>query len=271
MIIYKITNDVNNKIYVGKTNNFIRRYHEHFMKTNIKNDPNKALYLAMHKYGFEHFTMSIVEECEDSIWEEREQYWINAYNSLIPNGYNMIDGGAEPPHRFGEKSSHAILTQKEADEIIDLLQKYSAIELSNLDIANMYEISVDQIKRINNGQCWIKTDIKYPIRYYNSVEHLDEIYALLETWEYTCEEIGRMFGKTKSCIKAINNGQNFFDPNRIYPIKPPKIFYSKKQFILAKQMLLNHATDSEITKETGLKHNTLENLKKGLYDKYLNL
>ena len=271
MIIYKITNDVNNKIYVGKTNNFIRRYREHFMKTNIKNDPNKALYLAMHKYGFEHFTMSIIEECEDSIWEEREQYWINTYNSLTPNGYNMIDGGSEPPHRFGEKSSHAILTQKEADEIICLLQKYSTVELSNLDIANMYDISVDQIKRINNGQCWIKTNIKYPIRYYNSIEHLDEIYALLETWEYTCEEIGRMFGKTKSCIKAINNGQNFFDPNRIYPIKPPKIFYSKKQFMLAKQMLLNNATDSEITKETGLKHNTLENLKNGLYDKYLNL
>ena len=43
MIIYKITNDVNNKIYVGKTNNFIRRYHEHFMKTNIKNVSIKAM------------------------------------------------------------------------------------------------------------------------------------------------------------------------------------------------------------------------------------
>ena len=271
MIIYKIINDINNKIYVGKTCNFLRRYHEHFRKTNIKEEPNKKLYLDMHKYGFEHFTMSIIEECDDSIWEAREQYWIDFYKSMIPNGYNMIPGGMEPPHLLGENSSHAILTQSEADQIIELLSEYDPQELSNKDIAEMFNISVDQIKRINLGQCWRKEGINYPIRYYNSAPDLEKIYELLESWEYTCEEIGRMFGKTKSCIKAINNGQNFYDKNRVYPIKPPKIFYSKKQFIQAKKMILSGASDSEITRETGIKRRTLINLKNGYYDKYLNL
>lgn len=66
MIIYRITNLINNKVYIGKTNNFERRYKEHFRKTNIKSDPNKILYLAMHKYGFENFKMDIVEECPDT-------------------------------------------------------------------------------------------------------------------------------------------------------------------------------------------------------------
>lgn len=80
-----------------------------------------------------------------------------------------------------------------------------------------------------------------------------------------------MFGKTKSCIKAINNGQNFFDHNRVYPIKPPKIFYPKQTFLQAKKMLLQHIPDAEIMRLTGMKIRTLTNLKNGLYDKYLNL
>lgn len=100
---------------------------------------------------------------------------------MVPNGYNMIPGGSEPPHLNGELSSHHILTQKEVDEIINILQTYSPRELQNAIIAKQYHISVDQIKRINNGQNWKKDNLDYPIRYYNSETELEEIYALLET------------------------------------------------------------------------------------------
>lgn len=66
MFIYKIVNDINQKVYIGKTNNFTNRYKQHFSKTNLKKDPSKVLYLAMNKYGFEHFTMSIIEECNEN-------------------------------------------------------------------------------------------------------------------------------------------------------------------------------------------------------------
>lgn len=64
----------------------------------------------------------------------------------------MIPGGSEPPHEYGEKSSHAKLTQKEVDEIIILLQTKTFEEMSNLAIAAKYNISIDQIRRINNGE-----------------------------------------------------------------------------------------------------------------------
>lgn len=271
MVIYKIVNDINNKIYIGKTNSFLNRYKQHFSQNNLKREPNKILYLAMHKYGFEHFTMSIVEECNEQNWEEREQYWINYYNTLIPNGYNMIPGGSEPPHEYGENSSNAKLTQKEVDEIIILLQTNNFEEMSNLAIAAKYNISVYQIRRINNGEAWYKVGIHYPIRCSDLRNDLEEIYNLLESWEYTCEEIGKMYGKSKSCIKAINSGHNFFDPNRVYPIKPPKIFYSKQVFLRAKELLSQHICDAEIVRQTGMKNRTLTNLKNGQYDKYLNL
>lgn len=103
MIIYKITNLLNNKSYIGKTNNFDRRKREHFSSTALQNEPNKILYLAIEKYGKENFSMEIVEECKDDIWEEREKFYIQYYHTLTPNGYNMIDGGTEPPHYSGEE------------------------------------------------------------------------------------------------------------------------------------------------------------------------
>ena len=46
----------------------------------------------MNKYGIEHFVIETIEECPDSIVNEREQYWIKFYNSYY-DGYNATLGG----------------------------------------------------------------------------------------------------------------------------------------------------------------------------------
>lgn len=269
MIIYQIKNLVNNKIYIGKTNNFERRYKEHFSESYRNRESNKVLYQAFQKYGKENFEMSVLECCNDAIWPEREQFWIEHKKTMVPTGYNMVPGGGEPPHIKGENHHFAVLSQIQANAVIKLLQTYSVNELSNADIAIAFDICVDQIRRINNGEVWIDSTIQYPIRQYGAKQDLPEIYQLLESWQYTCEEIGAMFGKTKSCIKAINNGQNYYDPNRVYPIKPPKIFYPKSVFYEAKHLITEGKTNSEITKLTGMQIKTLNNLREGKYDKYL--
>jgi len=84
MIIYKTTNNVNGKIYIGKDK---------------KNNPKylgsgKILKQAITKYGRESFTKEIIEECEDEkIWLEREKYWIEYFNA-IKLGYNIALGGS---------------------------------------------------------------------------------------------------------------------------------------------------------------------------------
>lgn len=84
MIIYKITNLINNKLYIGKDS---------------RNDPNyfgsgMLIKKAIKKYNKENFKKEILEECESL--EElnyKEKYWINELRSLSPNGYNITIGG----------------------------------------------------------------------------------------------------------------------------------------------------------------------------------
>ena len=88
--IYKITNNINNKIYIGKTERTVeQRYAEH-CKNAIHKYFDYPLYRAMNKYGLENFSVETIEETNSP--NEREVYWINFYNSYY-DGYNSTLGG----------------------------------------------------------------------------------------------------------------------------------------------------------------------------------
>ena len=100
--IYKITNKINGKIYIGKTTYTIAyRWHQHTSAATSdkeKADYNFLLHKAIRKYGADNFLVEVIEEVEDeSILSSREIYWISYYNSCIleedSNGYNMTYGG----------------------------------------------------------------------------------------------------------------------------------------------------------------------------------
>lgn len=89
--IYKIINDINGKIYIGKTEYGIeKRFYEHCRDAFKPRCEKRPLYDAMNKYGIEHFHVELVEETD--IPEERERYWIEYYGSF-KNGYNATLGG----------------------------------------------------------------------------------------------------------------------------------------------------------------------------------
>lgn len=91
MIIYKITNLINNKQYIGQTiKTKEQRWREHISPssrcTYIKN--------AIQKYGKENFIIEQIDSAESlSELNEKEKYWIDKLNSLTPNGYNLRTGG----------------------------------------------------------------------------------------------------------------------------------------------------------------------------------
>lgn len=61
--IYKIVNDINDKIYVGKTERTLeQRFNEHCYEMNRRVEENRPLYAAMRKYGVEHFHIELIEE-----------------------------------------------------------------------------------------------------------------------------------------------------------------------------------------------------------------
>lgn len=95
--IYKITNKVNNKIYIGKTMTSIeKRFQEHIRESRKERTENRPLYRAIRKYGKENFTIELVESCPIEILSDREIYWID-YFSSYKEGYNATLGGDGKP------------------------------------------------------------------------------------------------------------------------------------------------------------------------------
>lgn len=92
--IYKITNRINGKIYIGQSINIKFRWKQHEQEAKGERR-NSLLYQAMRKYGLENFSFEVIEECSQENLNEREVYWIDYYNSFN-EGYNMTPGGTEP-------------------------------------------------------------------------------------------------------------------------------------------------------------------------------
>lgn len=91
-VIYKITNKINNKVYIGQTKRSVEeRWAAH--KYSVKKTPNYPLSRAIIKYGSDNFIMSIIDFAEDKqSLNDKEIAWIFHYNST-EIGYNLTPGG----------------------------------------------------------------------------------------------------------------------------------------------------------------------------------
>ena len=90
--IYKITNLLNNKCYIGKTDvhTIDERFKEHIQDS--RKYLERPLYRAFNKYGIENFKIEEIEQCSVENSCEREKYWIKYYGSF-KYGYNATLGG----------------------------------------------------------------------------------------------------------------------------------------------------------------------------------
>lgn len=119
MLIYKITNQINGKCYIGQTikspEDRWKEHKQHAFGIH-PNDQKKALYQAIRKYGIENFTFEVVQDGITSHEEldKAEIYWINYYNSFV-KGYNSTLGG---------QNYHSILPNEEI--IADYIKTKSA-------------------------------------------------------------------------------------------------------------------------------------------------
>lgn len=91
MIIYKITNTINNKVYIGQTRQKLsKRWGQH-------NEAKKSSFLnqAIQKYGKDKFTIEEIDRASNiDELNEKEMYWIKFYNSSNKDfGYNLSPGG----------------------------------------------------------------------------------------------------------------------------------------------------------------------------------
>ena len=89
--IYLIKNDINEKVYIGQSVNAANRFAQHKSEARLKSN-QMLIHKAIRKYGEEHFELVILEKQVEN-FDEREKFWIQFYNSLQPNGYNICVGG----------------------------------------------------------------------------------------------------------------------------------------------------------------------------------
>lgn len=94
--IYKITNLVNNKIYIGQTRqNYEQRFIQHKSHARTGQSQHK-LARALRKYGDDNFIIEKLEDCPVEMLNERERYWISQYQSTNDKfGYNTLIGGQD--------------------------------------------------------------------------------------------------------------------------------------------------------------------------------
>ena len=91
--IYKITNKLNDKVYIGQTvKSCQKRWTQHKNNSNKEYFSQIVLYKAFNKYGIENFNFEEIEEVPNEELDEREKYWIEYYDSYF-NGYNSTLGG----------------------------------------------------------------------------------------------------------------------------------------------------------------------------------
>lgn len=217
--IYKITNDVNDKIYIGQSINPDKRWESH--KSHANNGDcvgSSALYDAMRAFGVEHFMMSVIGWYED--YNEKEMFYIREYNTIVPNGYNISEGGNDPPHKYGEDHHNSVYSEELANKIIDDLLSHKYTQKA---IEKRYNVNQQLVTSINRGVTHRRAGIDYPIiktsKYHCSDDVFDKICYLLKNSMCTCSEIAVYFGLDTSSVKAINSGRNHYDENVSYPIR----------------------------------------------------
>lgn len=132
--IYKITNNLNNLIYVGQTTKSLNNRYWIHVNDSKRLDRYKGskLYNAMRKYGFNHFKIELIEETENTQLDEREKYWINYYNSKN-NGYNMTLSGQGIPKRRTMKANDK--------ETLQEIKKDYYNNMTTQELAEKYNIS----------------------------------------------------------------------------------------------------------------------------------
>ena len=106
--IYKITNKVNNKVYIGQSYDIEKRWKGHLYDLEHRVHHSEHLQKSYNKYGIESFVFEILEEVNDSnCLTTKEQYWIDYYNSMDKNfGYNMK--GAGPKGKLSQESKNKL-------------------------------------------------------------------------------------------------------------------------------------------------------------------
>lgn len=184
MIIYKITNNLNGKVYIGQTCRSLEgRMSEHIRHNTIVVDK------AIQKYGADNFTVEQIDVAYDiDELNQKEQFWIRHYNSMVPNGYNQCAGGDNTVgfhHRADSKQKMSI---KKAVQYVGggnpfFGKTHSEESRQKMSDARkgLAHLTADQVARLRMSHHTVKVRNVETGEVFNSVKEAAREYNLKET------------------------------------------------------------------------------------------
>ena len=195
-LIYKITNCVNGKIYIGLTTRTLElRWKEHCRHN------NQVIDKAIQKYGKDNFSLEILEECSDELLDEREKYWIKDYDSF-KKGYNITAGG---------RGDGAICTQK-MDEVLNLWNE--GLTLNR--IQKITKLNIETVRSYLNKNGITHEEIRKRANYFigkakaKPIGQYDREGKLIKIWESQAE-IVRNNNFSKSTLERALKGNKLLN------------------------------------------------------------
>lgn len=201
MQIYKITNLVNNKVYIGLTTQELKkRWKGH--KQSSKTD-ERPLYRSIRKYGLDNFTIETIEYVDNmQLLGERERYYIKLYNSQNPKfGYNLSAGGEHNQYDGNPKAKVTL------DEVIQIREIYAMCELRCKECWQLFKhkISFSAFQKIWEGTTWKGV--------------MDDIYT---------KEMIELHKKQLGC-KGETNSQSLYKDSEVFEIRKYYVNHSLEE------------------------------------------
>src|SRR3990167_1298884 len=141
-IIYVATNKINGKSYIGQTSKMLggRRYAHEW---DSEKGSQCVFHRALRKYGFENFEWSVLWEGSVSrlVLGKLETDFIKEYNSKVPNGYNMTDGGEGCSGYIHTEETIRVIVEKRKLQVCtcETRKKLSYTRLNSVSCRNVYK------------------------------------------------------------------------------------------------------------------------------------
>lgn len=217
--IYKVTNILNGKIYVGKSVDIQARWTTHLRESMIDDKQWQANYrgvktpfhAAIRKYGADNFTFEVIEECAFEQLNDREKYWIKTLDATNKEkGYNVTIGGDGCCCGKGEKAPGHKITQAQCDFIKQKLREHWTVK----QIQQIIPIATpSMISAINYGDTWFDENEKYPISINNGHRTWSDEEAMKIKNRYaqgeTIADLAKELGVRQETISNLVKGKSY--------------------------------------------------------------
>ena len=191
--IYQIINDINDKIYIGKTEFSIQqRFKEHCRDAFRERNEKRPLYAAMRKYGIKHFHIELIEETDNP--NEREVFWIQKKQSYR-NGYNATLGG----------DGKRYIDYQQVIELYQMVQNQKAVaQQLNIDVSTvraiLKEFNIPIIK--SPTQCKAVSQLTKDNNMVQTFISCGEAARYLIVSGYTSAKVGTVTNKITECANG---------------------------------------------------------------------